>query len=116
MEKESYVTKRPCLNSSPRFDYQLSLLASILKRRESSFNITVVCEISVAGETLSSKVDNPKQFQNVRRKRKRFWGEIVVSPPPFKKRHGIQEIIFPYKKQECINLKEMGVVHLLSQK
>ena len=117
--EENSVNKRPCLISYQGSDQQLSSSAFVLKSQETSFNITIACELSVAGESLSSKADNHKQFQNVRRKRKRFWGEIVVFPPPFKKRHEIQEINFPSKKQECTNLKEKGVDlyhHLLSRK
>ena len=72
LEDENCVNKRPCLNSYQGSDQQLSSSASVLISQESSFNITIACELSVAGESLSSKADNHKQFQNVRRKRKRF--------------------------------------------
>ena len=117
--EENSVNRRPCLNSYQGSDQQLSSSASVLKSQETSFNITIACELSVACESISSKADNPKQFQNVRSKRKRFWGEIVVFPPPFKKRHGIQEKNFPSKKRECTNVKEKGVdlyFYLLSKK
>ena len=107
--EENSVNKRPCLISYQGSDQQLSSSASVLISQESSFNITIACELSVAGESLLSKADNPKQFQNVMSKRKRFWGEIIVYPPPFKKKYVFQELNLPSKKRECTSLQKKGV-------
>ena len=42
--------------------------------------------MKILEEPLSPKVENHNQSEVVRGKRKRYWGEIVVFPPPFKKR------------------------------
>ena len=42
--------------------------------------------LKILEEPLSTKAENHNQSEIERRKRKRHWGEIVVFPPPFKKR------------------------------
>ena len=61
-------------------------------------------------EPLSTKVENPNKIQIVKgKKRKRYWGKIVVFPPPFKKMYVIQKLHFPSKKREFSILKENEV-------
>ena len=51
-------------------------------------------------DPLSSRLDNCISIQIVKEKRKRYWGEIVVFPPPFKKRYVFSVFSTPCKTEE----------------
>ena len=56
--------------------------------------------LKIIKEPFSNKAENHNQLPIVRGKHKRFWGEIVVFPPPFKKRYMISAQSTSSKKRE----------------